>query len=230
MENGNRVFISYAHEDIAEAKRLYHELRQHLINMWMDCEDLLPGQKWKNAISKAIQESAFFLILLSNNSLSKKGFIQKELKIALELLDEFPDNEIFIIPARIEKCEPSDGLIKDLHWVDLFDSYDQGIKKILKVVKSEQTDDPDELEMNISKQIDLSRVDLSKFENRKKWGGHYWLLHDDFDGDEYVYLFWNDQKKRLTKSYRSYTGSTWYKGYKLNKQEKEKVKVILNID
>ena len=69
---------------------------------WIDSEDLLPGQYWKFTIGEAIKNSKYFLALLSKDSVTKEGYVQKELKIALEILDELPETKIFIIPARID--------------------------------------------------------------------------------------------------------------------------------
>jgi hypothetical protein len=228
MNSENRVFISYAKEDIGEAKRIYNDLKSNGIELWMDSEDLLPGQKWRDEIKKAIKKSAYFLILISNKSLTKKGFIQNELKIALDILNELPESTIFIIPVRIEDCEPDDELIRERQWVDLFESYENGLDKILKVVKSESTEDHDELELYISKLLDLSKLDLSKFEKRKEWV-HYRLLWTGFDGDEYVYIFWDEKRRKLTKSFRSWSGTTWYKGNELNEEDKKNVREVLKI-
>ena len=75
------VFISYAKEDQEMAQKLYHDLKSEGFAPWIDCEDLLPGQNWKVITRQAILESSYFLVLLSTNSISQKGFIQKELKI-----------------------------------------------------------------------------------------------------------------------------------------------------
>jgi len=141
-----KVFVSYAREDIGEAKRIYNDLRKEGINPWMDSEDLLPGQKWKNEIINEIKESDYFLLLLSKNSISKDGYIQKEQKTALELADEHPDDKIYIIPIRIEDCEPSNQKLQALHWVDLFNSYEKGINKIIQVIKPIEEEIPDELD------------------------------------------------------------------------------------
>jgi hypothetical protein len=85
-----RPFISYAREDREIAQRLYGDLRTNLAQPWIDTEDLLGGQDWEPAITKAIQECSHFLALISSNSVNKKGFVQKELRHALELLQSFP--------------------------------------------------------------------------------------------------------------------------------------------
>jgi len=133
-----KVFISYAREDIETAKKLYHDLKRAGISPWMDKQDLLPGQNWRVMISKAIQESKYFLAVLSSHSLTKRGFVQKELKMALDILDEFPAEDIFLIPIRIEDCKPEDEKLKYLHWADFFPSYEDGLSQILRVLAPDQ--------------------------------------------------------------------------------------------
>ncbi len=133
------IFISYAKEDHKIAKKLYNDLKDAAVTPWLDSEDMLPGQNWKQGIYQAIKESSFFLTLLSSNSVSKSGFVQKEQKAALELLDEFPPDKIFIIPVRLDDCLPNDEKLKNLHWIDLFSSYKKGLNRIVHVLIPEKT-------------------------------------------------------------------------------------------
>ena len=71
----------------------------------MDKESLLPCQDWKFEIRKAIKISRYFVALFSRTSVEKKGYIQKEFKYAIDVLDEFPEGGIFIIPARLDICD-----------------------------------------------------------------------------------------------------------------------------
>jgi hypothetical protein len=130
MENKLQVFISYAREDFDAAERIYSSLTNIGVRVWMDDKSLLPGEKWKPSINKAIQESRYFIALLSTNSVSKKGYVQKELKIALEVLEEYPNNEIFIIPVRLDECNPNYQQIHELNWVNFFPSWEDGMKKV----------------------------------------------------------------------------------------------------
>lgn len=129
------IFISYAREDKNFAHKLYHDLRKNGVIPWLDSEDLLAGSNWKREISQAIRKSKYTLILLSAKSVSKRGYVQKEIKEALGILDEIPESEIFIVPARIEECEPLYGPLKDLNWVDLFPSYEEGFNKIVQTLR-----------------------------------------------------------------------------------------------
>ena len=93
-----KIFISYAREDHDMAKRLYADLLGMDFEPWMDSEDLRPGERWRARIREEIRNSDFFLALMSTNSLNKIGFVQKEVRQGLEMLEEFPDQQIYLIP------------------------------------------------------------------------------------------------------------------------------------
>ena len=150
-----RVFLSYAREDLEKARQLYNDLKHERIEVWWDRVDLLPGQDWEAEIAQAIRESSYFLALLSSKSLSKRGYVQKELKMALDVLDEFPPSEIYIIPARLDSCVPYEKKLRNLHYADLFPSYDEGLKQILRVLLPETEHD----EESGSDQIPRTRAD-----------------------------------------------------------------------
>ncbi len=63
-----------------------------------------------------------------------------ELKTAFEILYEFPENEIFVIPVRFEDCDISDRRLKDLQYVDLFPVFEPGLSKLLVVLGRGTTD------------------------------------------------------------------------------------------
>ncbi len=128
------IFISYAREDRDTAERLYRDLKTAGLSPWLDVIDLLPGMHWKSAIKEAIEESRHVLALMSSNSVSKKGYVQKEVRLALEVLEEHPPGHIYVIPARLDECKPHPALA-DLHWVDLFPSYDDALGKIRTAIR-----------------------------------------------------------------------------------------------
>ena len=68
-ENKPKIFLSYAHEDIAMANKIYKDLKRFGLDIWFDNENLLPGQKWNVAIEKAIKNSTYYLVLLSSHSI-----------------------------------------------------------------------------------------------------------------------------------------------------------------
>jgi hypothetical protein len=128
------VFISYAREDQEQAKRLYQDLKNAGTNPWLDVEDLLPGQKWRTTIRQTIRGSDFVIVLVSSRSVSKRGFVQAELNKALEVLEEIPAGDIFVIPARLDDVGVTHETLLELNHVDLFPDWDAGMEKILKVI------------------------------------------------------------------------------------------------
>jgi hypothetical protein len=137
LKDPPKVFLSYAREDEEQARRLFDDLRGAGISPWFDKDSLLPGQRWKTAIEAAIRDCRFFIAVLLSNSINKRGYVQKELKDALEVLDEYPASSIFIIPARLDNCAPSDVRLGDLHWVDMFPNWSDGLARIIKTIKSQ---------------------------------------------------------------------------------------------
>lgn len=133
-----RVFISYSRRDEESARQLHMDLTKAGLEAWFDRENLLPGERWKAAIRRAITESDYVVVLLSSHGVQKTGYLQAEIKYALDVLDEFPENKVFIIPARLEPCDPSHDKLRDLHWVDLFHSWQSGITKIVSAVSYER--------------------------------------------------------------------------------------------
>ncbi len=129
-----KVFISYAKEDQKTAKRLYDDLKLADIIPWMESENFIPGQNMKLAAREAIKESSYFLVLLSAHSVSNRGIIHKEIRIALDVLDELPNSEVFVIPVRLDDCKIVDETLEDLYPVDLFLSYKTGFKHIMRAL------------------------------------------------------------------------------------------------
>jgi hypothetical protein len=128
-----KVFISYAHEDYEAALRFYRELNAlNDIEPWLDKECLQPGMRWRPAIRKAIREADFFVALLSNRTGLRRGFINTELNQALEILQEFPEGQIFIVPVRLDNCDLPHHDLREIQYVDFFPDWDSGMAKVLK--------------------------------------------------------------------------------------------------
>jgi hypothetical protein len=97
----------------------------------MDTKDLLPGQDWELAIKNAIQQADFFIVCLSTQSPTKRGYLQRELRRAQELWNEKLEDDIYLIPLRIDNCEVPQSLCR-FQWVDLYD--DIGFSRLLKAI------------------------------------------------------------------------------------------------
>lgn len=127
-----RPFISYAREDSEAAVRLFNDLSGQGATPWMDQFNLLGGQNFDRAIRAALQECSHFIALISEHSVSRRGYVQRELREALRLLDEFPPDAIFVVPVRLDQSIPTDHRLRALHWIDLHPHYQAGFRKLLK--------------------------------------------------------------------------------------------------
>jgi len=83
---------------------------------------------------KDAKKSDIFIWLLSSNSVDRKGYFQKEMKIAMSVLDELPDDHIYFLPIRIDSCSiPED--ISNIHCIDLFSDSEFGLRKIINAIE-----------------------------------------------------------------------------------------------
>jgi len=131
-----QLFLSYANEDESQARELYNRLKERGHKPWMDKHDLLPGQEWELEIRRAIQNADFFIALMSRDSVTKKGFVQKEIRYALDVLGEIPPGRIYLIPIRLNACDVPDS-IKRLHWIDLQEK--EGYSKLCRAIEEGST-------------------------------------------------------------------------------------------
>jgi hypothetical protein len=128
-----KVFLCHGSEDKPSARQLYRQLLASGVEPWLDEENLLPGQDWRYEIAKAVRESNIVIICLSRTSVSKIGFVQKEIKNALDIAEEKPEGSIFLIPARLEECSIPTRL-SGMQWVDLFQ--ENGFERLLKSLQA----------------------------------------------------------------------------------------------
>jgi hypothetical protein len=127
------VFLCHSAGDKPAVRDLYNRLRSaaDYISPWLDEEDLLPGQRWEEEIPKAVRESDVVIVCLSQSSINKKGYVQKEIKYALDEADEQPEGTIFIIPAKLEECQIPTRL-SSFHGVNLFE--ERGFERLVRAL------------------------------------------------------------------------------------------------
>lgn len=141
-----KVFLCHSSDDKAAVRTLYRDLSKDGFDAWLDEEVLLPGQDWKHEIIQAVNETHFVIVCLSRSSVTKEGYVQKEIRLALDAADEKPEGTIFLIPVRLESCDVPARLRK---WqrVDLFES--SGYERLIRALSSRAL------------QLGLSAIDFS---------------------------------------------------------------------
>ncbi len=122
-----RVFLCHSSTDKPIVRELYQRLNSEgWIDPWLDEEKLLPGQDWDMEIEKAVQTSDAVIVCLSNSSINKEGYVQKEIKRVLDISDQKPEGTIFVIPLRLDNCEPPRRLAK-WQYVNYFPSQQRDV-------------------------------------------------------------------------------------------------------
>jgi hypothetical protein len=105
-----RVFISYAHEDEDVVFSVYDELCRQGLQPWIDKRDIGVGKDWDREIRQAMRKADFVVVFLSTKSVNKRGYVQREIRQALDLYKEIPEGQAFLMPVRLDKCEVPEGL------------------------------------------------------------------------------------------------------------------------
>jgi glutaredoxin-related protein len=130
-----KVFLCHSSFDKPRVRKLYKRLSNAGFDVWLDEIKLTGGQDWETEIKKAVKTSHVVLVCLSKSSISKVGFIQKEIRYALDIAQEHPDEDIYIIPLRLENCNVPDRLSR-WQWIDFYKP--QGYEKLVKALEARE--------------------------------------------------------------------------------------------
>jgi hypothetical protein len=133
-----KVFLCHAKEDGRRIENLYFDLRDRGLDPWYDKENLVVGDQWESEIIRAIEESDFFAIFISETSRRKRGFIQKEIRTAVREYQRRPEESAFLLPVRLEACKAprlkldETRYLTDLQWADVFEDDEDAIDRLSK--------------------------------------------------------------------------------------------------
>ncbi len=112
-----KVFISYAYEDLPEARSIANSCQKIGLSTWMDEKEIKSGEKWREQLNHAIEECDFAIVLISKEALNSK-YITREWDVLCEKKWNRPD--ITILPIKWDNvktppflCEYRDILFKN---------------------------------------------------------------------------------------------------------------------
>lgn len=128
MAKKSYVFISYSRRDAEFVKRLTGDLGAQGIQVWVDVENILPGENWQKEIAGAVKEARAFIYVASRDSL-KSAFMASELAA-------FWTGGGNVIPVVIEDIRSSDlpPQIADIQWADFRTSYEEGLAALFEAL------------------------------------------------------------------------------------------------
>ena len=141
------AFISYIRENSNVVDRLAKDLRSYGVKVWLDRNNIMPGQRWKYAINEAIRNGAFFIACFSKELIARREtYMHGELRLAIDRLRNMPIDRVWFIPVLINQTEipphriSDDETLNDFHAIALYEDWGESLKKILQAMKM---DDPE---------------------------------------------------------------------------------------
>lgn len=145
MNEAPSLFLCYAREDKAAVEAIYIQLKQAGLAPWMDkppapysMDGLRPGERWDKRIRTAIRNADYLIAFLSPVSVSKGGYVQREYRLALDRMNELPEDSVFLIPVLLAQCEPPAITVgqvsfRDVQWYDL---YNRGLGDLVNYMRT----------------------------------------------------------------------------------------------
>jgi len=96
----------------------------------------LPGQEWQQEIPRAVRNSDIVIVCISKKSVTKAGYLQKEIRYAIDVADEQPEGVIFLIPLKLEECDVPDRLSR-WQWVNFYEA--KGFERLMSALRQRAT-------------------------------------------------------------------------------------------
>ncbi|MBI5768365.1 MAG: TIR domain-containing protein [Verrucomicrobia bacterium] len=120
------VFLSYASEDAAAARRICESLRTAGVEVWFDQNELVGGDAWDAKIRKQIGTCALFVPILSASTQARlEGYFRLEWKLAAQRTHTMAEEKTFLLPVVIDATRDADAKVpaefKAVQWTRLPD-------------------------------------------------------------------------------------------------------------
>jgi TolB-like protein/Tfp pilus assembly protein PilF len=125
---GKAVFLSYASEDAAAAKRICDALRSAGIEVWFDQSELRGGDVWDQKIRQQIRDCALFVPIISAQTQARpEGYFRREWKLAVNRTHDMAEEKPFLVPVVVDDTKPQEAVVPEqfrgLQWTVIVDGY-----------------------------------------------------------------------------------------------------------
>lgn len=134
---GPTVFISYERRDEPVVQTIFERLEKAGYKPWKDNSSIRTGELWERSIFEGIENCDFFMPILSKNYNKKRGMIQREIDAALKKLQGMLEDDIYLVPVRIDKENPPSKL-KSIQYRDYPEQFDIILKDMTEGIKKRQ--------------------------------------------------------------------------------------------
>jgi TIR domain len=128
-----RVFVSHSHSDKPFVRRLVEDLRKADLNVWLDEQELAPGDSIIDRVSEGLKDTDYLVAILSRSSMQSK-WVQAELNAALS--GQLSHTGTAVLPVLIEDVEIP-VLLRDRLYVDFRTGYEYGLNVLLQAFRQE---------------------------------------------------------------------------------------------
>jgi TIR domain-containing protein/uncharacterized protein DUF1566 len=119
------LFFSYSRDDAEFVLRLADDLRAAGVDLWLDQQDIAPGERWDRAVEEALKSSGCLLVVLSPVSAASQNVLD-EISYAL-------DHGKRIVPVLYKDCDVPFRL-RRLQYIDFRSSYDKSLAQLVKTI------------------------------------------------------------------------------------------------
>jgi hypothetical protein len=112
------LFVSYAKKDFEAVRSIVHAVQEEYrkraldVRVWVDLEDLRPGQQWNAEIERTLQNSIGHLVFVSPAAM-ESDWVRHELDVAAR------SQERLIIPVILEHAPYLPPPLAMRPWLDL---------------------------------------------------------------------------------------------------------------
>ena len=106
------VFLSYARDDAAAARRIAEALRSAGLEVWFDENELRGGDTWDAKIRKQIDACSLFLPIISAHTQERsKGYFRLEWKLAVDQTHLLAEGVPFIAPVVVDDTKEAAAVV-----------------------------------------------------------------------------------------------------------------------
>ena len=135
-KNGSKIFISYTSngKDDTIANFLYTDLSSEGHTVWMDQWDITVGQSIPGEVNKALAESDFMLLLLSEAAVNSY-WVNAEWQAMF--INEMKKEKVSILPLLLEDCEVP-ALLHSKKYANFKYGYPRGLDEIRLAIRKYQ--------------------------------------------------------------------------------------------
>lgn len=120
------LFLSHAGEDSGAARELAGILREAGLSVWLDVEELKPGDAWMPSLEAALRKADAFAVYVGRSGVSH--WVDREVRVALDRNTREPDFRILPILGPGADPEVMPAFLSQHQWLDLRTGYDDPIR------------------------------------------------------------------------------------------------------